>query len=310
VDELLHLLARRPAPFSVGGPNELWTDPHVQQRMLEAHLDPDLDAASPPHDTITRAGAWLVDHLGIGPTTRVLDLGCGPGLYAERLASHAGHVHGIDLSETAIAEARRRCPGDRTSFEVGDYLEDPLPAHDVALLLMYDYGALSRQQRHRLLVRVRAAMAPGGRLVLDVLSDRRFARVEEACRVEERLDDGFWAAGDYVGVAQTFRYDEERIALDRYLLVEDDRTRWVHNWFAHLTADQLSGELSDAGFDVEQLLGDLTGRPHDRDADTIAVVASPRAQPSRSSASPSRSRKVETEPRQASSSVGPSRSIT
>lgn len=276
MDDLLRALARRPAPFSVGGPNELWTDPHVQTQMLLAHLHPEVDAASPPHEAIDRAAAWLVANVGVDASTRVLDLGCGPGLYAERLAPHAGHVHGIDLSATSISEARRRAPaGTTTSFTVGDYLDDPLPTHDVALLLMYDYGALSPQARHRLLTRVRARMAPGGRLVLDVLSVRRYAQVEEACRIEERLDDGFWAPGDYLGVAQTFRYDEARVALDRYLIVEPERTRWVHNWSAYLTADELVTEVEAAGFVVTQLLRDTTGQPMDAFTDTVAVVGTP-----------------------------------
>jgi SAM-dependent methyltransferase len=279
VDDLLRALARRPAPFSVGGPTELWTDPHVQAQMLAAHLDPEVDAASPPHSTIDLAVAWLVAHVGIDASTRVLDLGCGPGLYTERLAPHAGHVHGIDLSGAAIAEARRRTPARTTSFVVGDYLQDPLPTHDVALLLMYDFGALSPQDRHRLLTRVRSAMAPGGRLVLDVLSAQRYAQVEEACRIEERLDDGFWAPGDYLGVAQTFRYDEARVALDRYLIVEPERARWVHNWLAFLTADELVTEVEAAGFVVTHLLRDTTGQPVAASADTVAVVGATAGEP-------------------------------
>jgi SAM-dependent methyltransferase len=273
MDELLRMLARRPAPFATGGPAQLWTDPHVQARMLAFHLDPHVDAASPPHEAIDRAVAWLVEHVGIDASTRVLDLGCGPGLYAARLAPAAGHVHGIDLSAASIAEARRRTPAGNSSFAVGNYLDAPLPAHDVALLLMYDYGAMSPEDRHRLLTRVRAAMAPGGRLVLDVLSARRHAQVQETCRIEERLDDGFWAPGDYLGVAQTFRYDETRVALDRYLIVEPARTRWVHNWFAYLTAEELAAEVEAAGFVVARLLRDVTGRPLDATADTLAVVA-------------------------------------
>jgi SAM-dependent methyltransferase len=273
VDDLLHALARRPAPFSVGGPRELWTDPHVQQRMLEAHLDPDLAAASPPHETIRRGVDWLVAHLGIDRTTRVLDLGCGPGLYASRLADHAGHVHGIDLSATSIAEAQRRAPVGNATFEVGDYLSTPLPLHDVALLLMYDYGALSPSDRQRLLRRVHAAMAPGGRFVLDVLTQNRYDHVQEACRIEERLDDGFWAGGDYLGVAQTFRYDSVRVALDRYLIVEPHRSRWVHNWFAHLTLEQLTSEVHGAGFAVVHALADATGTTFDPTGDTVAVIA-------------------------------------
>jgi SAM-dependent methyltransferase len=44
------------------------------------------DAASRRPDTIDRSVDWLSNHLNLRRGGRVLDLGCGPGLYAERLA--------------------------------------------------------------------------------------------------------------------------------------------------------------------------------------------------------------------------------
>lgn len=54
---------------------------------------------------------YLLRLAGIGPGMRVLDVGCGPGdvtLRAARLVGPAGHVIGADISEAALATARRR----------------------------------------------------------------------------------------------------------------------------------------------------------------------------------------------------------
>src|SRR5204863_3105719 len=51
----------------------------------------------------------LVSILGLGPRTRVLDVGCGPGRHAHELARRGIPVHGIDISarfiELAVAGA-------------------------------------------------------------------------------------------------------------------------------------------------------------------------------------------------------------
>ncbi len=44
--------------------------------------------------------------LGLGPGSRVLDLGCGPGLYAVRLARRGVRVLGVDASARSLAHAR------------------------------------------------------------------------------------------------------------------------------------------------------------------------------------------------------------
>jgi 2-polyprenyl-3-methyl-5-hydroxy-6-metoxy-1,4-benzoquinol methylase len=56
---------------------------------------------------------------------RVLEIGCGNGWLAERLQM-IGTVHGVDLSDASIEEARRRVPGAR--FEAGDVLQISLPS--------------------------------------------------------------------------------------------------------------------------------------------------------------------------------------
>src|SRR5688500_9526897 len=50
---------------------------------------------------------------------RILDLGCGPATYTRSLARHAGLLVGIDLSDSMLAVARKRCTATRTAFVQG-----------------------------------------------------------------------------------------------------------------------------------------------------------------------------------------------
>lgn len=64
---------------------------------------------------------------------RVIDLGCGSGLFSARFHALGASVHGVDLSEEMIEIARRDNPG--SSFDVADVTNTGLPAgvFDVAI---------------------------------------------------------------------------------------------------------------------------------------------------------------------------------
>jgi ubiquinone/menaquinone biosynthesis C-methylase UbiE len=48
---------------------------------------------------------------GVGPTDRIVDVGCGIGTYEMSLAEDWPNIAGIDVSQESIAQARDNCPG-------------------------------------------------------------------------------------------------------------------------------------------------------------------------------------------------------
>ncbi len=76
-----------------------------------AQLGDELDGK--PFDT------WLLDRVvGLAGADPVVEVGCGPGQVAARLALAGADVTGVDLSPAMVAEARARVPD--ATFEVGD----------------------------------------------------------------------------------------------------------------------------------------------------------------------------------------------
>ena len=73
-------------PLYQPGESLFWDDPHISKSMLAAHLNPDNDLASRKHATIDREVEHLVSSGILKAGDRLLDLGCGPGLYSRRLA--------------------------------------------------------------------------------------------------------------------------------------------------------------------------------------------------------------------------------
>jgi SAM-dependent methyltransferase len=74
-----------------------------------------------------RLAPVFVNHVGIGPQERVLDVGCGTGNLTIALGVAKAHATGVDLSAPYVEFARRRASGPGLAFDVGDALNLPYP---------------------------------------------------------------------------------------------------------------------------------------------------------------------------------------
>lgn len=72
-----------------------------------------------------RVGEVLLDAVGAGPSTRLLDVGCGPGTITAAAAARGAHATGIDLADGMLALGRERHP--HVELLAGDAEELPFP---------------------------------------------------------------------------------------------------------------------------------------------------------------------------------------
>ena len=266
----------RPELFSAYTAHELWTDPHLARQMLAYHLDPDQDIASRNHAFIGRAAGWLAETFGLAGGRRVLDLGCGPGLYANGLAESGADVTGGDFSGNSLAHARAAAAsrGLRVEYLQADYLDVEIEGpFDLVLLIYGDLCALGPDQRRSLLHKVRGWLAPEGRFVFDVFSSVLFDGLGELATYETAPDGGFWSPDPYFLFTNRFKYPDDAVFLDRHLIIEKDRHREFFNWIQCYDRNRLKAELREAGWDVEQFVGSVAGDPWDQDSNDFAVIA-------------------------------------
>jgi SAM-dependent methyltransferase len=170
----------------------------------------------------------------------VLDLGCGAGVLSEVLVRRGHEVVGVDVSPAMLATARRRVP--RARFVRGSIDRVALPPCDAAVAIgeVLNYlpteAALARTLR-----RVRAALRPGGVLVLDALLPRPRRR-----RVAAR------AAPSWALIA-TIDESPTRVRRDIVWFAKDGR-RWLRGREVHvqrlLSVSALSRLLRAAGLSV------------------------------------------------------------
>ncbi len=113
-----------------------------------------------------------LDHLFkrfASPGAQVLDVGCGLGTNALRLAALGYGVLGVDVSPTAIEQAqlRRAAAGVDCEFRCADFLAGELGVFDVVFDRGCLHGFADADGRSSFAAAVAAALPPGG-LWLDV----------------------------------------------------------------------------------------------------------------------------------------------
>jgi len=265
----------KPAAFSVYTAKELWTDEHTSEQMLAFHLNGEIDVSSRRTSFIDDSVRWMTACFDLSPNSRIIDFGCGPGLYASRFAELGASVYGVDFSARSIEYAREYANRNNLdiSYTEADYLEyRPEGEFNLITMIMCDYCALSPKQRAALLVKYKELLSEGGRIVLDVYSLVAFADKKEGSFYEKNQLNGFWSAEPYYGFVSSFKYEEEKVSLDKYTIIERARQREVYNWLQYFTPQSLEHEAHVAGLEVLAVSADVAGNEYDSSAAEFAVV--------------------------------------
>ena len=83
----------------------------------------------------------------------------------------------------------------------------------------------------------------------------------------------FLVAKKYYGFLSTFKYDKEKVALDKYTIIEFESIRTVFNWLQYFSPEALEREFVGCGFIIEKLYSNVAGSPFDPEKMEFAVVA-------------------------------------
>ena len=109
--------------------------------------------------------------------------------------------------------------------------------------------------------------------MLDVYSLNSFNQKEESTTYELNQLYGFWSPDDYYGFVNTFKYEKEKVTLDKYTIIEKARKRVVYNWLQYFSEDSLKNEFEGNGFKVEALYSDVAGKAIASESAEFAIVA-------------------------------------
>jgi len=254
---------------------KLWDDDHISKGMLEAHLCPQHDGASRPPVFMDQSVEWINQVAPSEANPNLLDLGCGPGLYGERLAEKGYTVTGVDFSKRSIEYARQQAKekGLKNKYICKNYLEiDYDNEFDVIILISCDYGVLSVTEREILLQKIYRALKKGGKLIFDVLTPQQYVGKQESKRWYLDEGGGFFKPHTYLCLEAHYIY-EGNIRLDQHIIVDEAGKVDVFNvWDHYFTKETIEEEVKSVAFTNIQIFSDVAGKAYDEASKTMGIV--------------------------------------
>lgn len=268
--KVIQFLKSRPDLYA-DSDDAFWDDEHISKYMLASHLDPKSNNASRKRDNIINSVNWMTT-ISKGP--KLLDLGCGPGIYAELLAQRGFQVTGIDFSKRSIdyaVESSRKNKLD-IEYHYQNYLDmDYSEEFDMAILVYCDLGVLSPDNRKILLDKIYQALKLGGILILDVFSEQYVRSFKEVQSVRYEKG-GFWSPDEYVVLQRNLYYKDSNNTLEQYLVITEDKTKCYNIWNQIYTKESFEKEVSAVGLEVVDIFDDVLGNGYSGNADTLCGV--------------------------------------
>jgi SAM-dependent methyltransferase len=224
-------------------------------------------------------GGWLDDELSdaqaaliwrtlwLEEGAEVLDVPCGHGRIANRLAARGARVTGLDADpffvEHARADAETR--GVEVEYVHGDMRELPWAERfDAVVNWFTSFGYFDDEGNKAWLETARHTLKPGGRLAIDVHSRDAFMRNRMPASVVDRGDDL---------LVDRYRFDvaSGRDSTERWI-VRDGRVRKTQYSVRFYTFTELRSLLLDAGFAAVEGVGH-DGEPLTIETRRMIVVA-------------------------------------
>ncbi|MGD9253815.1 MAG: class I SAM-dependent methyltransferase [Holophagae bacterium] len=266
-----------PPPWTEGD-NIPWNEPEFSERMLAEHLSQEHDLASRKSSTIDEHVDWIFTTvLGARPG-RLLDLGCGPGLYAHRLTARGCECVGMDFSPASIRYAREATAADNSPcrFILADLREEAFGVgFDLVMMIYGQFNVFPRHYGLEILRKAHAALGPGGRLLLELQSAAQIQRGGEDGPSWYSAPSGLFSAQPHLVLQENF-WDAEAAASTTRWSVIDAETASVRTFALSNEAyaeEEIDDALRAAGFVGVRRYPSLSGKAASGEADLPVVVA-------------------------------------
>ena len=247
--KLIRKLSDKPQLYEKGS-SVMWTDPYISKQLLKLHINPENDAASRSQVKIERITDWILERTD-NPEMKILDLGCGPGLYAELLAQKGHSIIGVDYSENSIQYATKRAKERQLNIEYleKNYLDlDYDNQFDLVIFIYLDFCVLLPVEREKVLENIYRALKKGGLFICDVVNERNVEQktISQSWEVQE---SGFWKNTQYIALTNGYHYPEAKVLANHHIVISENNAVDTYIFWSHyFEKDDMMQILESKGF--------------------------------------------------------------
>ena len=255
-----------------------WNEPEFSRRMLDEHLSQEHDLASRRFAIIDRHVQWIQDELLKGKPSKILDLGCGPGFYANRFARLGHRCVGIDFSPASIEYAvNQTCDDDLdVDYRLGDIRKVEFgEGYDLAMLVFGEFNVFRPEEAKGLLRKMHHALLPGGILLLEPQDFETVKREGKRPPAWYGTQSGLFSDKPPLCLQERFWVDDSQVTINRFHIVDmesGELTSQSATTQAY-TDEELQSMLDECGFERVRLLPSLGGESGEGTEGLKALVA-------------------------------------
>ncbi|MEJ2552218.1 MAG: class I SAM-dependent methyltransferase [Anaerolineales bacterium] len=276
---LIDIIRRQPQPAPwAEGEKIPWNDPEFSQRMLKEHLSQEHDAASRVFEIIDGQVQWIHEHVLAGKPTRILDLGCGPGLYTSRLARLGHKCVGIDFSPASIAYAKQQA--QESGLDCAYHLQDIREAefgegYGLVMLIYGEFNVFRPEVAREILTRIHRALKPDGYLLLEPHTYEVVVDMGAQPAFWYTAENGLFSDQPYLYLEESMWDGDSQTTIKRYYVIDavtSEVTRHPETMQAY-TDDQYLSTLRTCGFGQVSLEPSFDGQIWTASTGLMAILA-------------------------------------
>ena len=227
--KIINYIKQQP-PIYFKSSKAFWDDEHISKSMLKAHLNTDTDGASRKLDTIQKSVEWIYHCCQNVQNKKLLDLGCGAGIYSELLYDKGFSVTGIDFSKRSIEYAQNHAKetARKIQYYYQDYVNINYENEFVIVILIY----------------------------CDVFNSCYLNSFEILQNIKYEKY-GFWSAEPHIIIQRNQYYKKTKNTLEQYIIITKNDCECFNIWNQIYSPNTFTEELKLAGFKIIDIYDDV-----------------------------------------------------
>jgi SAM-dependent methyltransferase len=237
----------------------IWTDEHICKTLLEAQLDEYNNAGSRKPENRKIIVDWINNQ--IKSSSKIIDLGCGPGLYSYELGKLGHSVLGIDFNKASFEYATKyKTVGNLIEYRHLNYIRDSFSGKfNLAMVIFCDFSALIPEDQEIFLNKIKNILINDGIFIFDVFGLSVMETIQEKRNWSISHGNDFWSREPYILNTEIKKFaDVNTIGTRHYIINQNTgKIKEFILWDQYYSENSITKLMEDNGFNVIEINKEL-----------------------------------------------------
>ena len=242
-----------------------WDDPKFSKRMLKEHLSQDHDLASRRSGMIIEQVDWIHVNICNSNPKRILDIGCGPGLYLKHFANKGYIGKGMDFSPASIEYAKNIIGGkfelicdDIRKAEFGENF-------DLVSMIYGEFNVFSPDEINMILRKACNSLNDSGTIIIEPYKYEAVKAIGQTRDTWYKTTSGLFSEKPHICLIENQWNNELKLALQCFHIIDIETCEVNHyrSTTKAWTEDEYEKMLLDAGFNEAYIEPDWPSKNND-----------------------------------------------